>query len=131
MAAEHHRPSGLRQRCHCNGGKTETSPARLTLAQAFNSLGTTIGPFIGARLILGDEIDLPGDITTLARRAGGASTRGKRGPYRRHFWMIAALLVVLIVVFWFYRNLIAAQRGESGSADLGSTFLQTDASFSE
>jgi len=33
-------------------GKPETSSARLNLTQAFNSLGTTIGPKIGAALIL-------------------------------------------------------------------------------
>ena len=33
-------------------GKPETSSARLTLTQAFNSVGTTIAPFIGSSLIL-------------------------------------------------------------------------------
>ncbi|MEI6055983.1 MAG: sugar MFS transporter [Lentisphaerota bacterium] len=33
-------------------GKAETASSRLTLAQAFNSLGTTIAPFLGAVVIL-------------------------------------------------------------------------------
>lgn len=33
-------------------GKPQTAASRLTLTQAFNSLGTTIGPFVGAVLIL-------------------------------------------------------------------------------
>jgi FHS family L-fucose permease-like MFS transporter len=33
-------------------GKPETASARLTLTQAFNSVGTTIAPFIGSSLIL-------------------------------------------------------------------------------
>lgn len=33
-------------------GKPETSSSRLNLTQAFNSLGTTIGPFLGSVLIL-------------------------------------------------------------------------------
>ena len=33
-------------------GKAETAPSRLTMTQAFNSLGTTIAPFFGAFLIL-------------------------------------------------------------------------------
>lgn len=33
-------------------GRSETSSARLNLAQAFNSLGTTLAPYIGAYLIL-------------------------------------------------------------------------------
>ncbi|KZN61714.1 sugar MFS transporter [Pseudoalteromonas luteoviolacea] len=32
-------------------GKPETAPSRLTLTQAFNSLGTTIAPFFGAYLL--------------------------------------------------------------------------------
>ncbi len=34
-------------------GEARTAHSRLTFAQAFNSLGTTIFPFVGARLILG------------------------------------------------------------------------------
>lgn len=34
-------------------GKAETASSRLTLTQAFNSMGTTIAPFFGALLILG------------------------------------------------------------------------------
>ncbi len=34
-------------------GPADTAPSRLTLTQAFNSLGTTIGPYLGAPLILG------------------------------------------------------------------------------
>src|SRR5271166_3685475 len=34
-------------------GKPQTASSRLNLTQAFNSLGTTIFPWIGARLILG------------------------------------------------------------------------------
>ncbi|MCU0729366.1 MAG: MFS transporter, partial [Sphingopyxis sp.] len=37
-------------------GDQARSSARLTLAQAFNSFGTFIGPFVGAALILDDEI---------------------------------------------------------------------------
>ena len=34
-------------------GTAATASSRLTLTQAFNSLGTTVGPFVGAGLILG------------------------------------------------------------------------------
>ena len=34
-------------------GKAETASSRLTLTQAFNSMGTTVAPFFGALLILG------------------------------------------------------------------------------
>src|SRR3954452_22483673 len=34
-------------------GKPETASSRLTFAQAFNSLGTTVFPIVGAIIILG------------------------------------------------------------------------------
>src|SRR5881394_128417 len=37
-------------------GKPETASSRLNLTQAFNSLGTTIFPWVGARLILGETV---------------------------------------------------------------------------
>ena len=38
-------------------GSSETASGRLTMTQAFNSLGTTIAPFFGAFLILGVSIE--------------------------------------------------------------------------
>ncbi|MBS0393531.1 MAG: sugar MFS transporter [Proteobacteria bacterium] len=58
-------------------GPAETAPSRLTLTQAFNSLGTTIGPYLGALLILG--------------AASGA--QAVQGPYVG----LAALLLVMAV----------------------------------
>ena len=40
-------------------GKKETASSRLTLTQAFNSLGTTIAPFIGSVFILGSAASAP------------------------------------------------------------------------
>jgi MFS transporter, FHS family, L-fucose permease len=38
-------------------GPESTAASRLVLTQAFNSLGTTIGPLVGAKLILGEGVD--------------------------------------------------------------------------
>jgi FHS family L-fucose permease-like MFS transporter len=38
-------------------GPERTASSRLTLTQAFNSLGTTIGPYVGAQLILSGTVD--------------------------------------------------------------------------
>ncbi|MBB6254614.1 sugar MFS transporter [Nitrospirillum iridis] len=67
-------------------GTPETASSRLNLAQAFNSLGTTLGPILGSVFILS--------------KADGDSARGVHVP----FLMIAALLVVLSVLFWFLRG---------------------------
>ncbi len=43
-------------------GSPETSSSRLTLTQALNSLGTTIAPILGTRVILSNLPDLPDEI---------------------------------------------------------------------
>jgi len=67
-------------------GPARTASSRLTLTQAFNSLGTTIGPYAGGLLIL----------STAGVAAGAAADAATvRGPYLA----LAAVLVVLAVLF--------------------------------
>ena len=61
-------------------GPEKTAASRLNLAQAANSFGTTVGPIVGAALILG---------------VVAADASAVQGPYL----MIAALLVVAAIVF--------------------------------
>ena len=61
-------------------GPETTAASRLNLAQAANSLGTTVGPIVGATLILG---------------VVAADASAVQGPYL----MIAALLVIAALVF--------------------------------
>ena len=61
-------------------GPEQTAASRLNLAQAANSFGTTVGPIVGAALILG---------------VVAADASAVQGPYL----MIAALLVVAALVF--------------------------------
>ncbi|MTW09439.1 glucose/galactose MFS transporter [Pseudoduganella eburnea] len=64
-------------------GPARTASSRLTLTQAFNSLGTTIGPSVGGVLILSAAV----------AAADGASVRG---PYLA----LAAALALLAVLFY-------------------------------
>jgi len=67
-------------------GPARTASSRLTLTQAFNSLGTTIGPYAGGLLIL----------STAGVAAGAAADAATvRGPYLA----LAATLAVLAVLF--------------------------------
>src|ERR1700720_1247137 len=50
-------------------GPPETASSRLNLAQAFNSLGTTIGPWIGGLLILGTTIENKDALAKLSAEA--------------------------------------------------------------
>jgi len=79
-----------------NLGPQRTASSRLNLAQAFNSLGTTVAPYLGSALILGAAVEAPklGSLTQAALqqfRAQQAST--VRLPYLG----IAGLLILLAV----------------------------------
>lgn len=75
-------------------GKPATASSRLNLTQAFNSLGTTIGPFVGALLILSAVSASPeGTAGTAARAAEEART--VQGPYLG----LAATLFLIAIAF--------------------------------
>ena len=74
-------------------GNTETASSRLTMTQAFNSLGTTIAPFFGAALILGAATVSLEHMTSAEINALNAQS--VQSPYL----LIAAFLLILAAVF--------------------------------
>ncbi|QNA99169.1 sugar MFS transporter [Massilia sp. Se16.2.3] len=104
-------------------GPARTASSRLTLTQAFNSLGTTVGPYVGGMLILSaaavgaDKIAAMSATEQAAHRAQEAAT--VQGPYLA----LAATLAILALLFAVVRlpkvdhaaGPAAAQAGE-GSA---------------
>ena len=88
-------------------GKPEGSHFRLTLSQTFNSFGTFIGPLVGAGLFLsGVEVKDDAVLTDGVRNAALA------GIDRAYFW-ICALLIALVLFFWFSRKTVAAAAPEA------------------
>jgi MFS transporter, FHS family, L-fucose permease len=83
-------------------GPVASSHSRLTLAQAFNSLGTTIGPWVGAVLILRSGITVHTHDMTAAAIA--AARRADAHSVQLPFVMIAVALTLLAVAFWFLRR---------------------------
>ncbi len=73
-------------------GKPETSSARLTLTQAFNSVGTTIAPYFGSILILSN---LPKEIT--------ASTAIDVSAVQTPYLFIGGTLVVIALVLFMLK----------------------------
>ncbi len=85
-------------------GDPKTASSRLTLTQAFNSLGTTIGPFFGGVLILSGSVlvsasdfDLMSSAEQLAYRTEQATS--VQIPYL----VLAGALLLLAVVFAIVR----------------------------
>jgi FHS family L-fucose permease-like MFS transporter len=84
-------------------GDPATASSRLTLTQAFNSLGTTVAPVVGGMLILSSVV-LSAEQLALLPAAGQIAYRAKeaamvQGPYL----VLAAALVCLALFFAFAR----------------------------
>lgn len=102
-------------------GKPETTSARLTFAQAFNSLGTTLFPIAGSVLILGSLAkvsakDLTGPALDAYRHAESAAiVHGYLG--------IAVALALVAAAVWTFRNRLPAEKHEDTPGALGFDLL--------
>lgn len=83
-------------------GTVESSHSRLTLAQAFNSLGTTIGPWVGAVLILRTGVTVHAEHLSPAGIA--AARHAEAHAVQLPFVIIAVTLFALAIAFWFLRR---------------------------
>ncbi len=95
-------------------GKPQTAHSRLTFAQAFNSLGTTVFPYFGAILILG------GLATVTADQLSGVELDAYRTAESQAivngYLGVAVALALVAGVVWMFRN---ALKGESHEASEG------------
>jgi FHS family L-fucose permease-like MFS transporter len=82
-------------------GPVRSSHSRLTLANAFNSVGTTLAPIVGAWVILG-----PADLISRGQweHSKNLSRLEEAQALQLPFLAIATLLAGLCLVFWFARN---------------------------
>lgn len=89
-------------------GPPATVSSRLTFAQAFNSLGTTVFPYVGSMLILAalTTVD-PGALSGHALNA----FRGQETRVIAHTYVgLAVVLLGLAVVVWLRRNALSETR---------------------
>jgi len=84
-------------------GASGSSHARLTLAQAFNSLGTTLGPLVGAALILTGGVAAP-DMAGAAPELLESLRKAEANAVQAPFLGIAAVLLALALIFWRLRR---------------------------
>ena len=100
-------------------GPPATVHSRLTFAQAFNSLGTTIFPYVGATLILGSLATI--DPKSLKGAALMSYRAQETHVIGATYLGLALALLVLAAMVWWYRNHLREQRipGSSWSEALG------------
>jgi FHS family L-fucose permease-like MFS transporter len=94
-------------------GPARTAHSRLTFAQAFNSLGTTLFPLAGSIIILGSLA------TVSASALSGAALAAHRVEETRvvvHTYLgLAVALGIVAAIVWLYRNRLPAQTHDNSS----------------
>ena len=94
-------------------GPPKTVHSRLTFAQAFNSLGTTVFPIVGATLSLGSLAGV-----TAAELSGpelDAYRTAESAAIVRTYIGLAAALAVIAGVVWMFRNRLKGEKHEQSS----------------
>ena len=89
-------------------GAPQTAHSRLTFAQAFNSLGTTVFPYVGAILILGSLATI--DPTTLSGAALDAYRAAETQVVVKTYIGLAIALTVVAALVWHNRNKLVEAR---------------------
>jgi MFS transporter, FHS family, L-fucose permease len=94
-------------------GRPETAHSRLTFAQAFNSLGTTIFPIVGSILILGSLASVNAD------QLSGAALDAYRTAESEAIWHgylgLAIAIALVAAVVWSFRNRLKGEQHEQSS----------------
>lgn len=82
-------------------GSEEGASSRLNLSQAFNSLGTTIAPVVGALFLLSDSVKSSDQIAALTETQKSDYYMAEAATVQTPFLLIAAFIILLAVVFLF------------------------------
>jgi MFS transporter, FHS family, L-fucose permease len=103
-------------------GKPATAHSRLTFAQAFNSLGTTVFPYVGSILILG------GLAAVSASQLSGVKLDAYRTAESQAivngYLGIAVALAIVAGVVWMFRNALQGEKHEASEGLAGLDLLK-------
>lgn len=80
-------------------GGAETASSRLTMTQAFNSLGTTIAPYFGSLFILSAAVKTAEDIKLLDANQLSSYQTAQAAAVQNPYLFIAALLFFIAIIF--------------------------------
>ena len=103
-------------------GKAETAHSRLTFAQAFNSLGTTVFPYFGSILILGGLAAVTAD--QLSGVELDAYRTAESQAIVNGYLGIAVALAVVAGVVWMFRNALKGEKHEASEGLAGLDLLK-------
>jgi FHS family L-fucose permease-like MFS transporter len=95
-------------------GQPRTAHSRLTFAQAFNSLGTTVFPYVGSILILGSLAHV--DQSTLSAEALATYRAAESQVVVHTYFGLAIALAVVALLVWVNRNKLVEQTSVASSA---------------
>jgi len=98
--------------CVASLGSAQSAPSRLNLSQAFNSLGTTIGPLLGAAFILSGSGD------------GAATAAQEIDTVKAPYLALAAVLLVIGVAFTRFHLPAGVDGGDRARAPRAGGLLQ-------
>ena len=103
-------------------GPARTAHSRLTFAQAFNSLGTTVFPIVGSALILG------GLAAINASQLSGAELDAYRQAESEAIWQgylgLAVLIGLVAAAVWTFRNRLQGEKHEASRGLAGLDLLK-------
>jgi len=102
-------------------GPARTAHSRLTFAQAFNSLGTTIFPYFGALLILGGLAHVSAD--QLTGPALDAYRTAETQAIVKGYLGLAVALALVAGVVWLLRNRLSGERHDASGLAEGLALL--------
>jgi len=102
-------------------GTPQTAPSRVTFAQAFNSLGTTVAPYLGAMLILGSLSHV--DPSTLSGSSLAAYLAQEAKVISNTYAGLAVALVVVALLVWQQRKKLPSSGANENANPLSALSL--------
>ncbi|MEC5386565.1 L-fucose:H+ symporter permease [Uliginosibacterium sp. H3] len=84
-------------------GSPETASSRLNLTQAFNSLGTTVGPALGATFILAVAVKSASELQALSPQDLAAYNQAQVSAVQHPYLILAGVLVAIAIFIALYR----------------------------
>jgi FHS family L-fucose permease-like MFS transporter len=103
-------------------GKPATAHSRLTFAQAFNSLGTTVFPIVGSILILGSLATVTAD--QLSGVELDAYRTAESQAIVNGYLGVAIALAIVAAVVWLFRDALKGEKHEASEGLAGLDLLK-------